>query len=70
MTYNNHWGSLASLSDKITISSAYSKMDKSLSPFDAPHSKSFTVCAKSLINILNNNGDKMQPCFNPILTSN
>ena len=45
-------------------------MDKSLSPYDAPHSKLFTVCAKSLINILNNNGDKMQPCFNPILTSN
>ena len=45
-------------------------MDTSPSPYDAPHYKLFTVCAKSLINILNSNGDKMQPCFNPILTSN
>ena len=42
-------------------------MDTPPSPYDAPHSKLCTVCAKSLINILNNNGDKMQPYFNPII---
>ena len=68
MTYNNHLRqlsiiySLDLLSDTRTISSAYSNMDTSPLPYDAPLLKLFTVCAKSLINIFNNNDDKMQPC--------
>ena len=49
------------------MSSAYSKIDKGVSPTEIPLPTSFITCVKSLINKLNNIGDKIQPCLSPQL---
>ena len=53
------------------ISSAYIRIESSSVPlYFTPHFILLISCIISLDNRLNNNGDRIQPCLNPVVTLN
>ena len=59
-----------SLLAKITISSAYSRMQTFSLPISIPQLYDLMKVTRSCIYKLNNKGDKGHPCFRPVLTLN